>query len=382
MEYKSKKGNIWIRIVFILAAVGAGAFGLISGLKAYPQLINTKIHFSELKDMSLDNSLVINFSFPIRPDKFRSEISISPSADTYFRWENNNQKLTIIPKKNWQPETTYRLYIPETRNVLMAKVQPAELSFSTEKYPRVSSFTPENGAKDVIIDTEGPMVADFNKSTQDFFIKFDMEPQSEVVYENNPGKTQFKILPKDKIEDGKKYSIKVSAKAKDAPDSDLKEIYSTSFETMPPPPVTWEKDYALRLDQARKYTKPQILLGKYIDINIAQQILSTFQDGKILDSYLISSGKRGMETPKGPTKIYNKAPRAYSKAYGLFMPNWMALASDGKFGIHELPEWPNGYKEGQAHLGIPVSHGCVRLGVGPAKIVYNWADIGTPVVVY
>jgi lipoprotein-anchoring transpeptidase ErfK/SrfK len=33
-------------------------------------------------------------------------------------------------------------------------------------------------------------------------------------------------------------------------------------------------------------------------------------------------------------------------------------------------------------LGIPVSHGCVRLGIGPAKQVYEWTEVGTPVIIY
>ena len=51
-------------------------------------------------------------------------------------------------------------------------------------------------------------------------------------------------------------------------------------------------------------------------------------------------------------------------------------------GIHELPEWPNGAKEGEGHLGTPVSYGCIRLGVGDAEFAYNWADIGTPVYIH
>jgi hypothetical protein len=66
----------------------------------------------------------------------------------------------------------------------------------------------------------------------------------------------------------------------------------------------------------------------------------------------------------------------------LYMPYWMAITPDGKYGIHELPEWPGGYKEGANHLGRPVSHGCVRLGVGAAKTVYEWASEGTTVVVH
>ena len=107
-----------------------------------------------------------------------------------------------------------------------------------------------------------------------------------------------------------------------------------------------------------------------------------FQDGVPVESYLVSSGKRGMDTPKGEFAIQNKAPRPWSKTYGLYMPYWMAFTADGKYGIHELPEWPGGYKEGANHLGRPVSHGCIRLGVGHAKQVYEWADIGTTLIIH
>ena len=55
------------------------------------------------------------------------------------------------------------------------------------------------------------------------------------------------------------------------------------------------------------------------------------------------------------------------KAYGLWMPFWLGL-DRGRIGIHELPVWPSGYREGEDHLGKAVSHGCIRLGVGSASI--------------
>jgi lipoprotein-anchoring transpeptidase ErfK/SrfK len=110
--------------------------------------------------------------------------------------------------------------------------------------------------------------------------------------------------------------------------------------------------------------------------------MTLFEDGRSVDAYIISSGKRGMDTPKGDFQIYNQALRPWSKKYSLYMPYWQAITSDGQFGIHELPEWPGGYKEGANHLGTPVSHGCVRLGIGAAKRVFEWAAIGTPVVIY
>ena len=142
------------------------------------------------------------------------------------------------------------------------------------------------------------------------------------------------------------------------------------------------KDPKNRLQEAKLYAKPQILEGKYIDISLAHQNMVLFENGKAIEAFLISSGKRGMETPQGTFKIENKTPRAWSKTYSLWMPNWMAILPSGKVGIHELPVWPGGYQEGAKHLGIPVSHGCVRLGPGSAKFVYDWVDLGTPVIVH
>ena len=265
---------------------------------------------------------------------------------------------------------------------MLTEIKQQELAFQTTGYPRVKTVFPSDNAKDVVLGAEDPIVADFTKSTAGFYIKFVLDPVNDVVYQNNPEKTQFKLLPKDKIQEGTNYSLKIYAKIVDADDASYQELYSGSFATLPPAPVTWEKDYALRLDQAKKFTQAKITSGKYIDVNLKTQIMTTFENGVLLNCYLVSSGKRGMDTPVMQTKIYNKSPRAFSKAYGLYMPNWMAFLPDGKMGIHELPEWPGGYKEGANHLGVPVSHGCIRLGVGPAKVVYDWAEIGTPIIIY
>jgi len=120
--------------------------------------------------------------------------------------------------------------------------------------------------------------------------------------------------------------------------------------------------------------------GKYIDIDLAKQLLTIFEGATQMGQYVVSSGKPSMPTPTGTRTIINKDPRAWSAKYGLWMPWWMGIG--GEYGIHELPEWPGGYKEGEAHLGTPVSHGCVRLGVGSAQTVYNWAEIGIPVYIH
>lgn len=121
--------------------------------------------------------------------------------------------------------------------------------------------------------------------------------------------------------------------------------------------------------------------GKYIDINLSKQQLCQIESLVVVACHTISSGKPSTPTPPGTYTILGKNPRAWGAAYGLWMP-WYQEFRAGGYALHELPEWPNGYKEGQDHLGTPVSHGCVRMGVGEAEIVYNWTEIGTPVYIH
>ena len=119
-------------------------------------------------------------------------------------------------------------------------------------------------------------------------------------------------------------------------------------------------------------------LKKRIAITLATQTLSYYQGPKLLGSYKVSSGKAGTPTPVGTFAIQDKKRMAWSARAKLYMPWWMPFIGS-TYGIHELPQWPNGVKEGAAHLGMPVSGGCVRLGVGPAKTLYDWAEVGTEV---
>jgi len=373
--------NYFLSIGIILFLILSG-FGLISVFYNYPQIFENQGTLIKKENLSPKEAVVVDFSFPVLSDAYAGKIQVFPKLAVNFQWENSGQKLIIQPEKFWQPETTYQIYFSTGRNALFFPVKPFKLNFSTLAYPQVKSFLPADGAKDIIFDIKDPVVVDFDKSVAEFLVKFAIDPFGDLAYQNNPEKTQFKILLKEKSKEGEVYRFKIYIKYRQDADENYKEIYSSSFETLPLSPANWEKDFAARLLQAKKFTRAKIREGKYIDINLAVQILSVFENGKIIDSYLISSGKKGMETPKGQYAIRNKTPRAWSKVYGLYMPFWMALVSDGKFCMHELPEWPSGYKEGANHLGVPVSHGCVRLGIGPAKAVYNWTEIGTPVIVY
>ncbi len=244
--------------------------------------------------------------------------------------------------------------------------------------PRIAGIVPTKEAADVLLGIEDPIVVTFTESVKAYHIRFELDPATELLYENNPEKTEFRLLPKKPLDGGARYTLNVSYVSRETPDAAYKPLTETSFTTLAPAVATSLSPVSVTTST----TVPRRTDGKYIDVDIARQVMVLFENGKPLDSYLVSSGKRGMDTPKGEFSVANKAPRPWSKTYGLYMPYWMAFTGDGKYGIHELPEWPSGYKEGADHLGHPVSHGCIRLGVVSARRVYEWADVGTPIIIH
>jgi len=121
-------------------------------------------------------------------------------------------------------------------------------------------------------------------------------------------------------------------------------------------------------------------LANRIEINLQKQELTYFIGGVAWRRYPVSTGKASMPTPTGKFFVTNKVKKAWSGTYKLWMPYWLGLGN-GSFGIHELPLWPSGYREGEDHLGKPVSHGCIRLGIGPAQYLYERVGTGTEVII-
>ncbi len=121
-------------------------------------------------------------------------------------------------------------------------------------------------------------------------------------------------------------------------------------------------------------------LEKHIEVSLTKQRLSYYLGTVRLAEMGISSGKWDWPTPTGTFKIINKSPKAWSKLAGLWMPYWMGFAG-GRFGIHDLPVWPNGKKEGESHIGKPVSHGCIRVSSAHAKKLYAWTPVGTKLII-
>jgi lipoprotein-anchoring transpeptidase ErfK/SrfK len=329
-------------------------------------------------------SVNISFSEPVDFSAVENKFKISPNTDVRLIWSQDLKNLEIKPASSFTPGKKYQVEITPASSSLVNRIlrrseQLAELSFSVVDLPKVVSIIPVSGNPVVKIDSKIEVA--FDRSTRGYDVNFEVIPSCDCEPNYDSQRKIVTLTPKNKLSWATDYVVSVSEAVSGAAENGKKlpEIFRANFKTESEPVVV--PDPAPNAIVSNEVIEAKITEGKYIDINLSKQNLSIFENGKNLGTYRVSSGKRGMATPTGTFRVMSKAPRAYSKKYNLYMPYWMQFTGVGH-GIHELPEWKSGYKEGANHLGTPVSHGCVRLGVGPAKAVYNWSDKGTPIVIH
>jgi lipoprotein-anchoring transpeptidase ErfK/SrfK len=398
MEFKdvTKKkhwyASFWADFVFIVA--GVLALLLIFGT----QYATGQFGFSaalEAVQIKPNESITVDFSQPVVAAAVEKNFKISPGVAVGFAWANDFTKVEIKPTSKFETGQTYEIELdPQTSfswsRIFEKQKEPQRLTFQTESAPKVVSIDPVSGDPSVKIDS-GIKIS-FNESTLGYDVNFVIDPFSNFDLSYGAERKDFTLLPKGKLDYERDYviSVRLAPTDENLSVAGMPEVFRANFKTEPSPPppdivdeVVLPEDKLAGIVPSSKVATPdpQITEGKYIDINLAKQQLSIFQDGERLGTYMVSTGKRGMATPTGTFHVMAKSGRAWSRKYNLYMPYWMQFTGAGH-GIHELPEWKNGYKEGANHLGTPVSHGCVRLGVGPAAKVYGWADIGTPIVIH
>lgn len=151
------------------------------------------------------------------------------------------------------------------------------------------------------------------------------------------------------------------------------DVLNLPVDTISKSTVTQAPDYQLgRVD------------GKYIEVSLPKQTMYLIDGTNLVATFRVSTGEWSTPTPIGEFTIQDHIPVAWSAAFHLYMPHWMGLtgkSADGKdlgenvYGIHGLP-YTKTWQETSAHIGTPVSHGCIRVGPGDIDQVYGWAEDG------
>ncbi len=123
--------------------------------------------------------------------------------------------------------------------------------------------------------------------------------------------------------------------------------------------------------------------SKRIVVDLSEQHLYAYQGDQLIYSFVASSGAAPSYTRTGEFRVQSKIPKAYGSAWNIWMPHWLGIywAGSTENGIHALPILANAQRLWAGYLGRPVSYGCVVLGTYEAELLYNWAEIGTPVLI-
>ncbi|MDQ4045038.1 MAG: L,D-transpeptidase [Chloroflexota bacterium] len=126
--------------------------------------------------------------------------------------------------------------------------------------------------------------------------------------------------------------------------------------------------------------QPDPAAEKWIEVNLSTQYLIAWQGDVRVNETYVSTGKSGFETPPGTYSIIVKKPVEDMEGviggeyYNVPDVPWVMYFTDVGHAFHGT-YW-------HSNFGTPMSHGCVNLTIGFAEWLYNWAPLGTRVVIH
>jgi lipoprotein-anchoring transpeptidase ErfK/SrfK len=114
---------------------------------------------------------------------------------------------------------------------------------------------------------------------------------------------------------------------------------------------------------------------RWIEIDLSTQRLIAWEGKTWVSAVIVSTGKASTPTPTGVFDIYVKYRTARMQGDDYDIPDVPhVMYFSGGYGFHGA-YWHKSF-------GTPVSHGCINLAPDKARWLYNFASVGTPVVIH
>jgi lipoprotein-anchoring transpeptidase ErfK/SrfK len=144
----------------------------------------------------------------------------------------------------------------------------------------------------------------------------------------------------------------------------------------PDGPRTTDGGY-LEEDQSATFRTTDI---KKIDVSLGRQIMTLYENNVPVRTINVATGVAAAPTPTGTFYVQYKSSQMRFQGfnpdgshYDIPDVHWV-LPFWGDYTIHGAYWRPR--------FGVPGSDGCVSMSDPDAKLVYDWADVGTPVVIH
>ena len=149
---------------------------------------------------------------------------------------------------------------------------------------------------------------------------------------------------------------------------------TTTTTTLPPGP-----DYSL---PANSGTGRRAVYSKSL-----QKVWVVDGNNRLIKEHRVSGKLRYCDPYPGTYRVYSRSKYTHSiqnpRIQWMYMVRFAKSCNGGNIGFHEIPtDTSTGYKlQSVSQLGTPLSGGCVRQAVSDAVWMWNWAYVGTKVVV-
>ena len=125
--------------------------------------------------------------------------------------------------------------------------------------------------------------------------------------------------------------------------------------------------------------------GKWIDVNLTQQLLTAYEGSKPVHVMAISSGRPEYPSPQGLFHILRRVQNAtmdsqttpwVHDSYRLENVLYTQYFNEYGAALH-LAYWKS-----EDSFGIPTSHGCIGMPLKEAEWLWYWAQLGTPIYIH
>ncbi|MCC7369649.1 MAG: L,D-transpeptidase [Chloroflexi bacterium] len=130
--------------------------------------------------------------------------------------------------------------------------------------------------------------------------------------------------------------------------------------------------------------------GRWIDVNLTEQVATAYEGRTAVRSVLISSGRPGWETPTGTFAVLRRVekdtmdgatlvgqgPNGAGANYKVENVRYVQYFTADGAAIHE------NYWRRPATFGMPGSHGCIGMTPADASWFWGFATVGTPLVIH
>ncbi|MEA3337267.1 MAG: LysM peptidoglycan-binding domain-containing protein [Chloroflexota bacterium] len=174
-----------------------------------------------------------------------------------------------------------------------------------------------------------------------------------------------------------RYGVNMNALAQANGINNLSMIFVGQRLTVPGGSAASSAPAYVAVPAAAPAAAPQVAAGggKWIDIDLSSQTLTAYQGNTPVLQRLVSTGST-FPTPVGTYSILWKVQSQRMTGPGYDLPNvpWVMYFTNRGHAIHGT-YWHNNF-------GTPMSHGCVNMRIADAQFMYNWAPVGTRVVVH